>query len=577
MGPSFDPYYKWLGIPPDEQPPNHYRLLGITEFETDPDVVQAAADQRMAHLRTYQTSRHSEWSQRLLNEVSAARICLLNLSKRTVYDEQLKSAILAKSVETPPPGFAFPVVDEAWSPEITRPQAIRAGRRRPSNNVGLIIGATLAVGMAVVALVVWQIVSRKATPAVTPPDVKAAAPPSKQVEKGPDLVPPAPRKDRQSPARAPMRAVSERNAANADSNSRDDRGGQTRAPKSKAMLKVNPEAGDSSAGATDLAGESTPSRQRAQDGQQPARVAVPSAAEQATAMKSAQDAYKDQYAQAKTPKAREALAAKLLDQARQSATGDSAGTFVLLRMARDLALQTADGLTAFQAIDAIEEKFEIDAAAMKMETLAELVKKAHTQLDHLSIAEQATRLMDEASAAGSFASAAQIGKLAVAEGAKAHDRDIVLLARRRLKEIQEAIKLGEQFKAAQAKLADEPDDPDANTTASTYYCFLMNDWEKGLPHLAKGHDAALKSLAQRELRESPKDPADRVKLADAWWDLAQKADGRRKEKMLLHAGSWYAKAQPALPPGTVKLQIEKRLDEIEKLDRKSTIRLSPLM
>ena len=33
----FDPYRKWLGIPPKDQPPNHYRLLGLELFETDPD------------------------------------------------------------------------------------------------------------------------------------------------------------------------------------------------------------------------------------------------------------------------------------------------------------------------------------------------------------------------------------------------------------------------------------------------------------------------------------------------------------------------------------------------------------
>lgn len=27
MGVPFDPYHKWLGIPPKDQPPNHYRLL----------------------------------------------------------------------------------------------------------------------------------------------------------------------------------------------------------------------------------------------------------------------------------------------------------------------------------------------------------------------------------------------------------------------------------------------------------------------------------------------------------------------------------------------------------------------
>ena len=81
MGKPFDPYHKWLGIPPEEQPPNHYRLLGIKVFETDADVIEAASDQRMSHLRGYQTGRNADLSQRLLNEISAARVCLLNPTK----------------------------------------------------------------------------------------------------------------------------------------------------------------------------------------------------------------------------------------------------------------------------------------------------------------------------------------------------------------------------------------------------------------------------------------------------------------------------------------------------------------
>jgi hypothetical protein len=29
MAGPFDPYHRWLGIPPQEQPPNHYRLLAL--------------------------------------------------------------------------------------------------------------------------------------------------------------------------------------------------------------------------------------------------------------------------------------------------------------------------------------------------------------------------------------------------------------------------------------------------------------------------------------------------------------------------------------------------------------------
>ena len=76
--------------------------------------------------------------------------------------------------------------------------------------------------------------------------------------------------------------------------------------------------------------------------------------------------------QSQTPKAREALAGKLLDQAKQQAAGDAAGAFVLFRLARDLAVQAGDGATAFQAIDAMAEKFELDEVAMKTDVLTDL-------------------------------------------------------------------------------------------------------------------------------------------------------------------------------------------------------------
>lgn len=50
---EFDPYYTWLGIAPEEQPPNHYRLLGIRLFEDNADVISNAADREMGHLFTF--------------------------------------------------------------------------------------------------------------------------------------------------------------------------------------------------------------------------------------------------------------------------------------------------------------------------------------------------------------------------------------------------------------------------------------------------------------------------------------------------------------------------------------------
>ena len=100
---EFDPYYKWLGIPPEEQPLTHYRLLGIKDFENDPDVIASAADRQMAHVRTFQTGPHAVESQRVLNEIATARVTLLNAEKKAAYDATLreKTAPVIRAASSP--------------------------------------------------------------------------------------------------------------------------------------------------------------------------------------------------------------------------------------------------------------------------------------------------------------------------------------------------------------------------------------------------------------------------------------------------------------------------------------------
>lgn len=89
-GDGFDPYHRWLGIPPTHQPAHFYRLLGLATFESDEDVIHAAADRQMAHVRAYQTGKHGELSQVVLNELTNARLSLLNAQKKTTYDKKLR-------------------------------------------------------------------------------------------------------------------------------------------------------------------------------------------------------------------------------------------------------------------------------------------------------------------------------------------------------------------------------------------------------------------------------------------------------------------------------------------------------
>src|SRR5437773_577015 len=161
---DFDPYYNWLGIPPAESAgggPNHYRLLGLNTFEENADAISNAADRVMAHLRTYQTGKHSALSQRLLSEVAQARVCLLDAEKKAAYDHQLlaqvslpEPAIEPASLPATPP--ASPLL--LRSPKrLTAKKPARQRRRSRTLEVMLTIGGLLAmIGVAIALGYVWR-------------------------------------------------------------------------------------------------------------------------------------------------------------------------------------------------------------------------------------------------------------------------------------------------------------------------------------------------------------------------------------------------------------------------------------
>ncbi|QDV70796.1 hypothetical protein Poly24_45280 [Rosistilla carotiformis] len=101
----FDPLHHWIGIPPQEQPPTHYRLLGVAPFETDVQAIDAAYEQRMTYLHGCSNGEHAELAEKWMNCVSAARLTLIHPEKRASYDATLRRSIAqpaTASIPTPP-------------------------------------------------------------------------------------------------------------------------------------------------------------------------------------------------------------------------------------------------------------------------------------------------------------------------------------------------------------------------------------------------------------------------------------------------------------------------------------------
>ncbi len=129
MSDSFDPYYLWLGIPPKDQPPNHYRLLGLDLFESNATAIDNAAERQMIHLRQISTGPRGKIAQELLNQVARARITLLDPAKKAEYDSQLRKPPTDAAAASGPPPRSRAAEPPADAPPPSVPPPIRAGLR----------------------------------------------------------------------------------------------------------------------------------------------------------------------------------------------------------------------------------------------------------------------------------------------------------------------------------------------------------------------------------------------------------------------------------------------------------------
>ena len=207
MAEQFDPYLHWLGIRDPQRPPNYYRLLGIELFESDPEVISNAADRQMAHVRTFQTGKHSALSQKILNELAAAKICLLNAEKKAQYDAQLLAQQAAQQYMPPlttvagpgqpPPGGLWPLNPPSFPPtppESAPTEPEHAEAVPVSSWFSLLATVLVATILVLVGLIVAVMVKRSGEQAGGPSPVPSEeestlAPPSIGPEQPPESPP----------------------------------------------------------------------------------------------------------------------------------------------------------------------------------------------------------------------------------------------------------------------------------------------------------------------------------------------------------------------------------------------------
>src|SRR5256885_4677556 len=91
----------WLGLEPDEWPPDHYRLLGLTLGEEDVSLIEQHVHQRLDTVRCYQML-HPEQATEAMNRLAQAFVCLSEPASKKQYDAGLPGVAVAARPAPPP-------------------------------------------------------------------------------------------------------------------------------------------------------------------------------------------------------------------------------------------------------------------------------------------------------------------------------------------------------------------------------------------------------------------------------------------------------------------------------------------
>lgn len=290
--------------------------------------------------------------------------------------------------------------------------------------------------------------------------------------------------------------------------------------------------------------------------------AMPSDTALAEAVKTLKGIYKDDYGPRRKTEERLAFAHKLLEQGRLG--GDDAERFALLSEASAQAAKAGDLATVQDAQNELATQFIVSTRDLRLAALNDLAPNLPTPETANATVDALLLLADIGIDADDYAFTARACK--EADTLARRLRDAPLIAR--AKTIADRARdLADEFK----KVGEVEDllgfvSPEAHLRLGHFLCFAKGDWQHGLLHFAESSDVALKTQAALELAASSDDAEANapLKVADGWWDIAQKQRSAVKEEIYAHVQGWYRRAANGMS-GVTRTKVDKRLDDIERL------------
>ena len=177
----------------------------------------------------------------------------------------------------------------------------------------------------------------------------------------------------------------------------------------------------------------------------------------------------------------------------------------------------------------------------KLNDVRKSVAEATTPERTREILSDVLRLIDESISIDEYTLAIRIANLAVDAADKIGNAHVVAVCQARKTEVMNIGKEGKRLAKQFEKLAKKPLDPGPNFEVGKFKCVACSDWERGLPLLAKGNNAAWRASARADL-EHPVEVDSQIAIGDGWAKLAVGEKGPGKMALALRARTWYRQA-----------------------------------
>ena len=283
------------------------------------------------------------------------------------------------------------------------------------------------------------------------------------------------------------------------------------------------------------------------------KLAPPNKSELKKTIATIRELLKDKYKNTSVKGRQELL--KLLRKTADESTSDPVKHFALLSECHNAAAVFGDVDTGWSACDQIDADYQTDQLPH-----LDFIKQIKTNLDQKSVRALFSRgvgLSEQLIDADRFN---EVGSLARSLGSTV--KKFMPAAQTETNSLIERSKLlARKFKLIQEdinKLTKDPSHPRANGKVGEFYCLLKNDFEQGLPYLAKGPTSPLQKLAKDELSLKTPTPEQRLEIADRWWELSQ---NKKLSGLQPVALKHYQEIVTKLK-GLAKIKVEQRIEEV---------------